>query len=93
MVYPTAPLPDASEPIADSRRKAKEQLEQTVSARGKFYYSFSDYYFTWFIQSCCCCCIRRDSLTNKKRVFRYERYEKAVERMNEEIDILKHIQN
>ena len=24
MVYPTAPLPDASEPIADSRRKAKE---------------------------------------------------------------------
>ena len=93
MIYPTAPLPDENEPLPDSRKKATEQLENTVGARGKFYYYFTDYYWTWFILSCCCCCLNKNSLSYKKRVFRYERYEKAVERMNEEIDILKHIQN
>ena len=91
MIYPTAPLPDENEPLPDSRKKATEQLENTVGARGKFYYYFTDYYWTWFILSCCCCCLNKNSLSYKKRVFRYERYEKAVERMNEEIDILKHI--
>ena len=43
MIYPTAPLPDESEPPLESRKKATDQLELTVSARGKFYYSFLQY--------------------------------------------------
>ena len=41
----------------------------------------------------CCCCVNKDSLRWKVRNFKFERYEKAVEKMNAEIDILKHIQN
>lgn len=93
MIYPTAPMPDENEPPIDNRKQATDQLEQTVSARGKFYYLFAEYWATWFLLSCCCCFLRKNSLRHKKRMFKYERYNTAVERMNEEIDILKHIQN
>ena len=42
---------------------------------------------------CCCCFVKKDSIWWKDRLFKYNRYETAVEKLNEEIDILKHIQN
>ena len=93
MVYPTAPQRDEKEQPIRSRDKAQEQLERTVSDRGKAYYSFTEYYWTWFLRSCCCCCFRQDSTAQKRRTFRYERYEEAVDRLASEIDILTHIEN
>ena len=69
-----------------------DALEGTVIERGKFYYKFHDYYCTWVLRTFCCCFIRTKSLWWRKRDFHYKRYEKAVERLNEEIDILKHVQ-
>lgn len=69
-----------------------DALEGTVIERGKFNYRFSEYQCTWLLRICCCCFIRKDSLWWRKRDFRYKRYETAVERLNEEIDILKHVQ-
>lgn len=66
-------------------------MEGTVVERGKFYYRFSEYYCTWILQGCFCCFLNKDGLWWKKRDFRYKRYEKAVERLNEEIDVLKHV--
>ena len=69
-----------------------DALEGTVTERGKFNYRFSEYNCTWLLGLFCCCFIRKESLWWRKRDFRYKRYEKAVERLNEEIDILKHVQ-
>ena len=92
-IYPTSPQRDEDEaPIADEK-EANEALEGTVVERGKFYYTFSEYWFTKFVNKMCCCCVNKDSLRWKVRNFKFERYEKAVEKMNAEIDILKHIQN
>ena len=68
-------------------------MEGTVIERGKFYYDFRDYQFTWILMKCCCCFVKKDSIWWKDRLFKYNRYEAAVEKLNEEIDILKHIQN
>ena len=92
-MYPTSPQPDAEEPPVDSRNEAKARMEGTVIERGKFFYGFAEYYITWLLDKCCCCCLNRQSRSWKEREFRYARYEAAVERLNEEIDILKHVSN
>ena len=90
-VYPTSPQKDEDEAPVDSRQEATQILEGTVSERGKLYYKFSEYHSTWFLDKCCCCFLRRDSRFWRSRIFKYKRYEKAIERLTEEIDILKHI--
>ena len=90
-VYPTSPQRDEDEPPIDNRKEAHQALEGTVVERGKFWYRFSEYYCTWILGSCFCCCVKKNSLWWKKRDFRYKRYEKAVENLTKEIDILKHI--
>ena len=57
-VYPTAPKLDELDQDDDaSRGKANKQLEQTISNRGLFRYTYWDYNFTWFLKTFCCCCI------------------------------------
>ena len=57
-VYPTAPKLDELDQDDDaSRGKANKQLEQTISKRGLFRYTYWDYNFTWFLKTFCCCCI------------------------------------
>ena len=90
-IYPTSPQRDEDEPPIDNRKEANQQMEGTVVERGKFFYRFSEYYCTWMLQCCFCCFVKKESLWWKNRDFRYKRYEKAVERLNEEIDVLKHV--
>ena len=90
-IYPTSPQRDDDEPPIDNQKDANEALEGTVIERGKFYYSFNEYKFTWILKSFLCCFVKKDGIWWKNRIFKYNRYEKAVQRMDEEIDILKHI--
>ena len=90
-VYPTSPQKDEDEEPIDSRKEATDSLEGTVSERGKLYYTFFEYQLTWILDKCCCCFIKRDSRGWRSRIFKYTRYEKAIERLSEEIDICKHI--
>lgn len=90
-IYPTSPQRDEDEPPISSRLKANETLQGTVIERGKFFYEFSEYNWTWILASLFCCFLSKDSLWWKKRMFKYKRYEQAVERLSEEIDILKHV--
>ena len=105
-VYPTAPLlqsdnssaGDSPAGLSDennpkSRSEAKSLLESTLTERGIFRYSFANYYWTWFLISCCCCFLRRQSIWWQRKQFKYDRYNRAVERLNEDIDILKHLSN
>ena len=91
-IYPTSPQPDEGEPEVGSREEARIALEGTVIERGKFYYLYREYMSTWLLSILCCCLIKKESLWWKRRKFRYTRYETAVTRLNEEIDILKHPQ-
>ena len=64
--------------------------------KGKFYYPFYSYIITWILEKCCCgfCFKRTHCYFNncwKKRKFEYDRYEKAVDSLTEDIDILKYI--
>ena len=68
-------------------------LESTIVERGNFFYLFSEYIMTRFIKNFCCCCIKKDSRWWEIRLFRYNRYVNAVEKMNGEIDIIKHVSN
>ena len=92
-IYPTSPQRDEDEPPIDNSKDANEALEGTVIERGKFFYAFTEYQWTWIMKSFLCCLVKKNGVWWKNRIFKYTRYEKAVERMNEEIDILKHIQN
>ena len=92
-MYATAPQKNEDEPPLSDRQEAQLNLESTVHERGKFYYTYSAYYFTWMILTCCPCFINKDSLTWKRRKHCYDRYENAVERMNKEVDIMRHISN
>ena len=92
-VYPTSPQPDEDEDAINNMGNAKQALEGTVIERGKFFYRFVDYYGTWFLNTCCCCFIKKNSRWWKVRQFKYKRYEDALKRLSEEIDILKHMSN
>jgi len=86
-VYPTSPQKDEDEADHDNAAEAIWHLEDTVKERGKFSYSFSEFQCTWFLSKFCCCLIKKESLWWKRRSHHYERYEKACDRMSEEIDI------
>ena len=60
--------------------------------KGKFYYAYHSYIVTWVLKKFCCgyCCKR--ALCWRQRQFEYDRYEKAVDGLTEDIDILKYIQ-
>ena len=92
-IYPTSPQRDEDEPPIDNRKDAHQALEGTVVERGKFWYRYSEYFCTWFLRCFICCAKCKDSRWWKNRDFRYKRYEKAVENLKKEIDILKHIGN
>ena len=76
-----------------NRDEAKEVLEGTIVDSDKFSYDFTDYIFTWILRTCCCCCVKKNSFWWKKQEFKYQRYEDATERLNKEIDIVKHVSN
>ena len=92
-IYPLSPQPKEEDKEIGSRGEAEQVLEGTVLSRGKFYYNFSEYTLTWLLQACCCCCINKESLAWRKRQHRYQNYVKAVEKLNDEVDILKHLAN
>ena len=92
-MYPTSPQRDEDEAPIDTADEANEQIEMTIKERGKFYYRYSEYILTWLAGCCCCCFIKKDSIWWKSKQFKYKRYEDAVEQLNNEIDILKHVSN
>ena len=92
-IYPTMPRPDDDERPIESRKEALQQLESTISERGAFQYKFRTYNLFYFLKTFCCCLIKKESLWYKRNLFKYESYEKQVEMLNEEIDILKHLSN
>ena len=92
-IYPVSPQKDKDEPPVANRDEAKEVLEGTIVDSDKFSYDFTDYIFTWILRTCCCCCVKKNSFWWKKQEFKYQRYEDATERLNKEIDIVKHVSN
>ena len=76
-----------------NRDEANEIIQGTIIDSGKFYYTYLEYRMTHFLLKCCCCCMKREWFWWRKRLFRYERYEKAVKSLNKEIDIVKHVSN
>ena len=93
MIYPTSPQPDPEAEGPQDVKTAEEMLFDTVKARGKFYYSYWQYYWAWILLKLCCCCVNKKSKRHQRREFQFKRYRDAVKRMNEEVDILKHIAN
>ena len=63
-------------------------MMRTVAERGRYWYTYSEYLFTWFLNSFCCCFCRRSSWF-QKRIERLERHEAASEKLADEIDIVK----
>ena len=61
---------------------------RTVAERGRYWYTYSEYFLTWFLNSLCCCFCRRSSWF-QKRIERLERHEAASEKLADEIDIVK----
>ena len=60
--------------------------------KGKFYYRYYEYITTWLLSTCCCCMFDRESTWWRKRKFEYDRYEKAVDKLNQQIDIVKFVE-
>ena len=63
-----------------------------MAEKGKFYYRYSEYITTWLLSLCCCCMFDRESTWWRKRKFEYDRYEKAVDKLNKQIDIVKFVE-
>ena len=64
-----------------------------MAEKGKFYYRYSEYITTWLLSFCCCCKSSRESTWWRKRKFEYDRYEKAVDKLNQQIDIVKFVES
>ena len=90
--YPTKKVPEEGVTPVQSLDEAKRTMEASISERGFFEYGFHDYWCAFFMKSCCCC-IKKDSPRWKRQQFKYQKYGEAVDRLNEEIDILKHLSN
>lgn len=88
-IYPTSPQ-DFSEgdgsDVASSERKAKEAMLRTVAERGKYFYNYSEYLATSFLNAFGCC---RGKAWFERRLDRLKRHEEATEKLNNEIDIVK----
>ena len=65
---------------------------RTVAERGKYFYHYSDYMLTWFLRSFCCCFFKNSPWFERK-IEKLERHEQASEKLAEEIDIVKLLQN
>ena len=61
---------------------------RTVAERGRYWYTYSEYFLTWFLKSFCCCCFCRRSSWFQRRTERLERHEAASEKLADEIDIV-----
>ena len=62
-------------------------MMRTVSERGKYWYSYPEYMLVSFLRMCCCSCSKRQCF--QKRLERLERHEEAVDKLANEIDIVK----
>ena len=60
--------------------------------KGKFHYRYYEYITTWLLSICCCCKCARESRWFRKRKFESDRYEKAVDKLNQQIDIVKFVE-
>ena len=47
----------------------------------------------YILKNLCCCFVKKESLWWKRNLFKYERYLEYTDKLNEEIDILKHLSN
>ena len=63
-------------------------MMQTVAQRGKYWYSYVEYLWASLLAAWFCCCFQGKQCT-KKRVSRLSRYNQAVEKLEDEIDIVK----
>ena len=90
-IYPTSPQDFKGEDLLSedpsSERKAKLAMMRTVSERGKYWYSYPEYMLVSFLRMCCCCCSKRQCF--QRRLERLERHEEAVDKLANEIDIVK----
>ena len=90
-IYPTSPQdsdPDGGDDGSPpTEQKAKHAMMRTVAERGRYWYTYSEYFLTWFLNSLCCCFCRRSSWF-QRRIERLERHEAASEKLADEIDIV-----
>ena len=50
--------------------------------KGKFYYRYYEYITTKLLRFFCCCKCAQESRWLRKRKFKIDRYEKAVDKLN-----------
>ena len=80
-IYPTSPGAaghddDGGDGTPVSERRAKKAMMQSVSERGKYWYTYSEYLATSLLKSCCSCCCS-NSAWYKRREKRLERHHEA----------------
>ena len=63
-------------------------MMRTVAERGRYWYTYQEYLFVWLLKMCCCLCCSRNSWY-KKRLEKYERHQRASEKLQDEVDIVK----
>ena len=97
-IYPTSPQDldnghddDGDDDMPPNERKAKKAMMRTVTERGRYWYGYSEYLWTLFFSSCCCCLCKMSALYNRQ-LDRLKRHQQAVDKLVDEIDILKLLQ-
>ena len=92
-IYPTSPavknsLYQDNERESDALReyKATRAMVTTVTERGKYFYTYSEYMFAIILKLICSCCCDNKAWY-KIRVSKLERHKDAKERLMSEVDL------
>ena len=81
---------DEDEPKDEN--EATEKLKNQVAQRSQYTYSFKEFMTTKLMRGCCASCCKR-RVAESKRVARFERHQKATERLQDELNFVKLIRN
>ena len=92
-IYPTSPPMD-EKTGSNPERAAKHAMMRTVAERGKYHYSYDEYFLFSTLRSICCCFTRKYEDGKKagccaRRLRRLQRHEEASDKLAEELDIVK----
>ena len=78
----------------DDLTQAKTEIFRSVTQQdtNKYFYTYSEYIMAWFLKCCCSRCFK-DKPWYKYSQKKYERHAEAVERLDDELDIVQLVKN